>query len=152
MRGAMGERLSREDFDRLREALAAFSGELAEKDRHERGGTTLGELAERTEGGLFDGVSAVFKDPRHIRDQVHSRLQRWCGEQDRWRGALVSPYSLRGPGICALGTEGLPGPEELGRRAAASETLTPKKVENRVRTFNELALLCLDVAVALEDG
>lgn len=152
------QRISREDFDALWQAYLVFARQLREKDRHERGGTTLGEAAES--GSLGDALVAVFGDPAYITMQVNDHLYWWLGERDVW-GARRSPFFAEfhhPPGIAVLGKVGkhcrpgeqFPDPEEVGLRAARAPSMTESKATHRIAGLEELAALCLDLAAAFE--
>lgn len=147
--------ISREEFDALWEAYLDFALRLQEKDRHERGGTTLGELWDSEEFG--EAFISVLRDPAYISHQVAGHLRWWLGERDAWgakESELVRNYGYP-PGIIMLGREDtygqpLPTPQEVARRAARAKSMGTLKGENRVRELTELATLCLDLADAFE--
>jgi len=70
--------ISREEFYRLDEELTEYAIELREKDRHERGGTSLGQMAE--DGSLADGMIAYLFSEEYIREEVPRILRRHLGE------------------------------------------------------------------------
>jgi hypothetical protein len=148
-------KISREEFDALWEAYRAFAAQLRERDRHERGGTTLGEIA--ASGEFAEALVSVLSDPALIRHEVNSRLNYWLGERDGWGGyrhesPFLADYGSP-PGIAMLGKTGrfgraFPEPHEVSARASRAERMTEVKAENRIKALEELAALCLELAEA----
>ncbi len=147
------KKIDRKEFDKLRSQYLEFAKSLREKDRHARGGTTLGEMME---AGDFDAsMQALAHDPEYIRDMVATRLEIYLGEHEGW-----SPSSgelrrevFRGGGITMLGKtspEGRPfaHPAELAVRAARS--IGRRKATNLIKHLRDNADLCNALADAFE--
>jgi hypothetical protein len=149
------EKLSREEFDALWGAYLVFARQLREKDRHGRGGTTLGEAMQS--GAFAYAAIQVLNDPAYITKQVTNHLNWWLGERDVW-GARRSEFLINRrspPGVAVLGKKSMdgepyPGPEEVGLGAARAPSMTEAKAEHRIKALEELAALCLDLADAFE--
>jgi len=148
------EKVSREEFDRLWGAYVDLAQRLSGRDRHARGGTTLGEMFNSE--GFADAWVEMLCDPEYIRRQVAQNLETWLGEHD-------GKYSMDGwlqrvglgVGITNLGEVGRYGesvlhPTELGRRAARAPSMTERKAEHRIARLIDNAKLCLDLAEAFE--
>lgn len=152
----MSERISYEEFERLQAAVLEFAIRLRGKDRHERGGTTLGEMY--ASDAFAEAWVSLLTDPEYIRREVAQNLERWLGE----RGGKYSDEGwlerevLR-VGIAKLGEakryEGgrQPTAVELGSRAARAPSMTEAKAEHRTNLLRENAKLCLDLADAFEE-
>ncbi len=148
------EKISREEFERLQGALVELAKKLREKDRHERGGTTVGEMG----GGLGEAMMAVLQDPEYIRGNVAMHLAWWLGDREKSyssEGQLKRDYTSP-PGIVMLGTQGrfgyaFMGPEEVAERALRRRELTDRKAEHRINSLRENAKLCLDLADAFKE-
>jgi hypothetical protein len=153
------EKISREEFDQLFVELQEYSKELAEHDRHERGGTTIGEMfsGESPVGeGFADAWVSIFRDPEYLKEHVNRYLDWWCGERGGWHqneGNFLK--SLRPPGIALLGLKDRFGnpvqtPEEIGMRASRAKSMTHRKAEHRIPELYEIAKLLIDLADVFE--
>jgi hypothetical protein len=147
------KKIDRKEFDKLRAQYLEFAKSLRERDRHARGGTTLGEMME---SGDFDAsMQELARDPEYIKDMVATRLKIYLGEHEGW---APSSGELRrevffGGGIAMLGKTNqdgrpFPHPAELGLRAARS--IGRRKATNLINHLRENAALCNALADAFE--
>lgn len=148
------EKISRQEFDRLWQEFLKLAERLREKDRHDRGGTTIGEMES---DALGEGIVSVLQDPEYIRSEVKRRLDWWLGDREDWGGFqshLLVDFQ-RPPGIGMLGKtsrygEPFPEPAELGTRASRAEDMTEREAERCIALLIENASVCLDLAEAFE--
>lgn len=152
----MGEQqVSREEFQELWEAYQDLAKDLSEKDRHQRGGTTMGEIFNSP--GVAEAWISVLSDPAYIRYHVAFMLEVWLGNRDEWgvQTAKLASDLRSPPGIAALG-KGSPkwsvyaDPVQLGRRAARHRSMTAEKARNRIADLEDAAQLCGSLAEAFE--
>lgn len=143
-----GEKISREEFDRLQEAYLELAVRLREGDRHARGGTTIRESVQN--GTFVDALIELLNDPEHIRREVARRAELWLGE----RGGKYSSEGWLARGVLGTGKVGdyetSPTPTELGTRAARAQSMTERKAGRCVDSLRESAKLCFDLAHAFE--
>ncbi len=131
-----------EEFVRLRSEVKELVANLKEKDRHERGGITLGEMLDS--GALAEAMVATAADPKYIRRQVRSYLESWLGDPESRvlaEGMFTNRYSIP---INALDDQ----PEHVGTYAARA--IGERKARNRIETLRASAKLCGDLASAFE--
>jgi hypothetical protein len=135
--------ISREEFDRLKEEYMEFATSVSEKDRHERGGTTLGELAES--GELAQAVIDMANDSEYQKRRVRRKLWYLLGnpENEYANGSLGDYF---GVAINDLDDE---DPVEIGIFAARH--YKERKFQNRLKSLRDYADLCKTLADVFED-
>jgi hypothetical protein len=149
--------MNREEFDALREEVEGYTARLREWERHNRGGTTLGELAES--GDLAEGLARLYADPDYQRRLVRHMLEDWLGDPEEEKpfgppvGRLYNPFcvpiNLVGESAEESVRETLAaGPEEVGARAG--RVLTERKARTRIERLRERARLAGELADAFE--
>jgi|SRR5215217_508623 len=150
--------LEREEYDRINEETLGWAKRMNDSVRHQRGGTTLGEI--------FDGPA-----PELTEEQQREQAERWRRFVDYWarqhmehvlgkkradgfeEGTWVrgwSPSGMLDPTHVGLENH---NPERVPERVAslAASEISKKKLKNRIARFREVARLCGRLADLLED-
>jgi hypothetical protein len=150
----MSEKMNREEWDTFFEAFVKFADSLANKDRHERGGTTLGERLES--GSAGEAWLAVLRDPAQIRKEIALRLAIWLGDRSdiglSEEGNLNRDWPV---GIAKLGKANPygsphPDPHETATRSARHSSMTEEKSSKIIAELRELEKLVSDIASEFE--
>ena len=139
--------ISRDEFDRLQEEFTEYATELREKDRHRRGGTTLGEMLDDDSFG--EAWEAMLRSPEYIRRQVYRNLEYLMGDPDEdgdYSGSLYNMYSVGINRVDHVG--GSNNLVEIGTLAARH--YKEKKAQNRISSLRDFADLCRALANTFE--
>ncbi len=145
--------IDKKEFAQLREEVFDLQLKLKEKDRHERGGTTIREAIDS--GAFAEGFIALMKDPEYIRKEVRDRLEMLFGDGESYglEGSFSNIYRVAINSVDHPDFErdlNSPGdPEYLGTYAARH--YGKRKAANRVATLRKLANLCGRLADAFEE-
>ena len=139
--------ISREEFNRLKEEFNGYATELWEKDRHQRGGTTMGEMME--DGSFAKALITVLQDPEYIRRDVRHKLEYLMGDAEEKREYSGSLNNYCSIGINALDNEHrLQDPAQIG--VFAARNYKEKKAQNRLKSLRDFADLCGTLAATFE--